>query len=122
VFLSNKITIIAKGTSYIGTDLSKLDSTNITISDSSGILHCQIKIPKAKILNTVVNPSGFTIFNDCKCFTPTEVQSIKNKATSIIEQTVIDNNILEMANNRTTKLFYDFLMELGFTKVSILII
>ena len=116
-----EIVIIARGTSYVGTDLSELDSSNIKVTKIDNKIECQIEIPPAKIFNTVVNPSGFTIFNDDGGFTTEEVQSLKNKAVQKIEQSAIHNDILEKANKRSIKLFEDLLLGMGFSKVTIYI-
>lgn len=122
-FLDNvyEIVIIARGTSYVGTDLSELDSSKIKVTKIDNKMECQIEIPTAKIFNTVVNPSGFTIFNDTGGFTTEEVQSLKNKAVQKIEQSAIYNDILGKANKRSVKLFEDLLLGMGFSKVTIYI-
>jgi hypothetical protein len=115
----HKLVIVAKGTSYIGTDLSRLDTTNIKIKKFGNKLECEIFVPSAKIFNTVINPSGFSIFIDNKNFSPDEVQSTKNKAIQMIEKSAIESGVVEKANNRTIKLFQDLLLSMGFTKVSV---
>lgn len=115
------LVIVARGTSYIGTDLSQLDTSNIVISKEDDKINCTLILPSAKIFNTVVNPSGFSIFMDSKGFTPNEVQSTKNKALIEIEKDVVKNGMLEKANERTKKLFTDLLVGMGFSKVTIII-
>lgn len=114
-----ELVIIARGTSYVGTDLSELDSSKIKIIRINDKMECEIEIPTAKIFNTVINPSGFTIFNDDGGFTTEEVQSLKNKAVQKIEQSALYNDILEKANKRSIKLFEDLLFGMGYSKVTI---
>jgi hypothetical protein len=114
-----ELVIIARGTSYVGTDLSGLDTSKIEITKINGKLECTLEIPAAKIFNTVINPSGFTIFNDDGGFTTEEVQSLKNKAVQKIEQSALYNDILEKANKRSIKLFEDLLFGMGYSKVTI---
>lgn len=123
-FFSNNIhqlVIVAKGTSYVGTDLSNLDTTNIEIMKVNDELECVLTVPSAKIFNTVINPSGFSIFIDSKGFTPEEVQSTKNKAILKIEQSALESGVIEKANERTIKLFQDLLIGMGYSKVTIII-
>jgi hypothetical protein len=118
---THQLVIVARGTSYIGTDLSSLDTTKIKVKKVGNSLECELTIPKAKIFNTVVNPSGFSIFIDNKNFSPEEVQSTKNKAVTLIEKSAIETGILEKSNQRTIKLFHDLLISMGFSKVTITI-
>lgn len=118
---NHQLVVVARGTSYIGTDLSQLDTSNIVISKEDDKINCTLILPSAKIFNTVVNPSGFSIFIDSKGFTPDEVQSTKNKALLEIERDVLNNGMLEKANERTKKLFTDLLIGMGFSKVTIII-
>ena len=58
-FTEDRLIMIASGTCYAGTDLSQLKQEDIKIIDSSTV---EISIPKAKILESIINPSGFKIF------------------------------------------------------------
>lgn len=117
---NHQVVIIARGTSYIGTDLSDLDTSNIKVYKNQNNLECTLIVPKAKIFNTVINPSGFTIFKDCKKFTPEEIQSLKNKAIVEIEKSAIESGIIEKGNERTKKLFEDLLTSMGYSKIIVL--
>lgn len=118
---NHQVIIIGRGTSYIGTDLSGLDTSKIEVNRNSNTLECVLTVPKAKIFNTVINPSGFTIFKDCSKFSPKEIQNLKTSAISKIEKNAIESGVLDKANNRTKKLFQDLLLGIGFSKVTILI-
>lgn len=115
----HQLVIVARGTTYIGTDLSNLDTSSIKIIKVGDKLECTLTIPPAKIFNTVVNPSGFNIFIDSKGFTDEEVQSTKNKALLKIEQSALESGVLDKANKRTIKLFQDLLLGMGYSKVTI---
>ena len=115
----NQLIIVARGTCYVGTELSNLDTTNIKVNKIGDKFECTLTIPSAKIFNTVVNPSGFSIFIDNKNFTPKEVQATKDKALRQIEMNAIDSGVLEKANQRSVKLFQDLLFGMGFSKVII---
>ena len=110
-----RLTIIANGTSYAGNDLSKINKSDIKITDSS----CTIKIKSAEIISTVVNPSDFTIFIDEGEWSPEEVQQIKTIAVEKVKQLSIKSKILEKANIRTEKLLTEFLKSVGFQVVII---
>jgi hypothetical protein len=114
-----QLVIVARGTAYVGTELSNLDTSNIKVNKVGDKLECTLTIPPARIFNTVVNPSGFSIFIDNKNFTPEEVQATKDKALRKIELSAIESGILQKANERSTKLFQDLLLGMGFSKVII---
>lgn len=116
----HQVVIVARGTSYIGTDLSNLDTSNIKVINNKDGLECTLIVPKAKIFNTVINPSGFTIFKDCKKFTPEEIQLLKNKGITEIEKNAIESGMLERGNERTKKLFEDLLTSMGYSKIIVL--
>jgi len=113
--LEYEFTIIGHGNCYAGNDLKKLQPENIEFNDSI----CTIKIPKAEIFNTVINPSEFEIFIDDGGFSPQEVQKFKQMAVKKIEDSALNSGIIEKANKRTKKLLNDFILSLGFKKVNI---
>jgi len=116
---THQLVIVARGTAYVGTELSNLDTSNIKVNKVGDKLECTLTIPPARIFNTVVNPSGFSIFIDNKYFTPEEVLATKVKALRKIELSAIESGILQKANERSTKLFQDLLLGMGFSKVII---
>lgn len=112
----HEFTLIGKGKCYAGNDLSNLSPSDIIIS---GDTSCTIKVPKATIFNTVINPSEFEIFIDENGFTPEEVQGIKQVAVDKIKRYAIESGIIEKADKRTEKLLIDFLKSLGFATVKV---
>lgn len=114
----SKLIIIAKGTCYAGTDLAKLSKEDIEIKDS---VTCNIKLPKATILDVVINPQDFSIYSETGNWSPLEVQKLKDKAKIKITNLALKSDILKKSNNRSIQLFTDFAKSIGFIKVTVTI-
>ena len=108
-----KIVLIASGNCYAGTDLDKMKIIS-SVKDS-----INLTIPNAQILNTVVNPSDFTIFYDDGNWSKEEVVDIKQRARKRIQSFALKNNIIEKANKRTLKLLTNFLESVGYKTIKI---
>ena len=78
-----------------------------------------LTIPNAQILNTVVNPSDFTIFYDDGSWSKEEVISLKQKAREKIKSFALNNKIIQKANDKTIKLLTSFLQSVGYKSVQI---
>ncbi len=110
----NELIIIAKGTCYAGTDLSKLVENDIQIKDSST---CIVKIPNAEIIDIVMNPSDFDIYSEVGTWTPEEVKKAKENAKDKLKEMAIKSDVLKKANDRSKQMFTDFLASLGYKNV-----
>ena len=88
----HQITIIGNGTTFAANDLSQMTKEDIVIQDSM----CTINIKSAEVVNTVINPSDFTIFIDEGNWSPQEVQILKTIAVKKVENYAFQNNILEI--------------------------
>ena len=108
-----KIVLIASGNCYAGTDLDKMKIKS-SVKDS-----ITLTIPNAQILNTVVNPSDFTIFYDDGSWSKEEVISLKQKAREKIKSFALNNKIIQKANDKTIKLLTSFLQSVGYKSVQI---
>lgn len=108
-----KIVLIASGNCYAGTNLDKMKIIS-SIKDS-----IKLTIPNAQILNTVVNPSDFTIFYDDGNWSKEEVVSLKQRAREKINSFALNNKIIQKANDKTTKLLTSFLQSVGYKSVQI---
>ena len=111
----HEITIIGNGTTFAANDLSQMTKNDVMVKDSM----CTISIKSAEVVNTVINPSDFTIFIDEGDWSPEEVQELKLMAVKKVENYALQNNILEKANERTKKLLTEFLKSVGFLVVNV---
>jgi hypothetical protein len=111
-----KLIIIAKGTCYAGTDLAKLSKEDIEIKDSAT---CTIKLPKATVLDCVINPQDFSIYSETGNWAALEVQKLKDKAKIKITDLAIKSEILKKSNDRSVQLFKDFAKSMGYKNVTV---
>jgi hypothetical protein len=115
-----RLIIIAKGTIYVGVDLSGFDSTKINITlGENGNKNCELTIPEPKIIDAVINPSGFEIFLDEGGFSLAELQSLKSSAIEKLKEDAERNKIIDKAKKRVSEIFEDYLKNLKFNSYSI---
>lgn len=106
--LEDLLVIIASGNVRAGFDLSKIDSSDIVVTDSC----LQITLPKAEILEAVVNPSGFDIFIEEGKWSHQQVTKVEDRAILQLKKDAINDGLLDKANElgvaRLTELFKTF--------------
>ena len=110
------LVLVAKGSVYSGIDLACFDSTNVTIIKyTNGDRHCTVTLPHAKILDAIINPSGFEIFVDEGGFSYTDIQNLKQDAVTHLSQRALDAQINKRAELRVVTIFSEYLNGMGFT-------
>lgn len=113
----DKLVIIGRGKVLAGTDLKNLNEKDIVVTGDS--IH--VNVPKAVILQTIMNPSGFETFSEEGTWSPDAVTALKIKIRNTIEQHAIQQNILHQADERCKNIIENFLRNTGFKKVAIMI-
>jgi hypothetical protein len=114
----DKLILIVKGTTYAGTDLSKMKEEDIKISDS---LTCEITLPQAEILQNVVNPSDIKVFL-AEGYWKTNydaVQKVKVEAVAELEKKAKDKKIIDKANEKAIAIMKNFMQSLGFKNIKV---
>lgn len=116
----DKLVMIAKGTCYAGTDLSSMNQEDIKIIDS---VSCEITIPKAVILESTINPSGFRIFISEGYWEKNfkAVQKAKKDAVKQLESLAKKANILKKADEKSISVMKNFMKSVGFKNVNVII-
>ncbi len=112
---SDRFVLIARGKCLAGTDLKEITENDLIVKDSS----ITVRIPKAKIISTIVNPSDYDIYIDEGDWKTAEVKKIKKYATQRIEAIAIKDGLLTKAQERTNLLLKNFFESLGYSKVTI---
>ena len=110
------ITIIAKGTCYAGTDLSKLTKDDLIFKGTDS---CLVQLPKAEIIDIVMNPSDFDIYTEDGEWSQQEILAIKEKGKKQLQDQAIKSDILQKANDRSVQMFTDFVKTLGYKSVEV---
>lgn len=116
---TDNLVIIAQGTCFAGTDLSKMQQSDIKVIDS---LTVQVTLPKATILESTINPSGFNIFIS-EGYWDTNlnaVQKVKTEAVKTLEKMAKHENILKKADAKSKALITTFMKSAGFQNVNVI--
>jgi hypothetical protein len=111
-----KLVLLATSKIYAGYDLSKLDSTSIKVEARS----VSIALPKAEIIDIVMNPSDVTTFIEEGKWTFEEVNAVKSKAVKLLELKALEKGILNDAEKKGKESIKSFFKSLGFTEVKFL--
>ena len=111
----DKLVIIGRGKVMAGTDLKTIQPADIFATGDS----VHLVIPNAQILETIVNPSGFEIYEEKGKWNEYAVTDMKLKIKDEIVMRALRQNILKQANDRSKNILESFLKNMGFNKVVI---
>jgi hypothetical protein len=116
----DQLFLIARGTCYAGTDLTNMKNEDIKVIDS---LTVNVTMPKAKILESTINPSGFDLFiaegywnKNLKA-----VQNAKAEAVKKLELMAKSKDILKKADLKSISMMKSFMQAVGFKNVNVTI-
>lgn len=108
------IVLLAKGIVLAGIDLKKIDSGHVFVSGDS----VNISLPQAELLNTIMNPTDFEVFDEEGKWSSSDVLQIKQRMVNKIKQRAFENNIISKAEERAKQILERFLRGVGYTKVT----
>lgn len=111
----DKLVIIGRGKVLAGTDLKSIQPSDIYAKDDS----VHLFLPKARILQTIINPSGYETFEERGRWNEAGVTALKLKIKDEINKRALRQNILKQANERSQNILETFLKNMGFDKVVI---
>jgi hypothetical protein len=118
IFNQNKrLIFIAKGEVIAGFDLSELNEKSIIRKDKSIML----KLPPARILDVVINPSGFETFIETGEITFEESKKFHEDARRIFDRNARNKGILKNSAEQGRAMLEKFFHLLGFETVDIII-
>jgi hypothetical protein len=110
-----KLILIGKGKILAGVDLTKLSAADVFVKrDSAAVV-----LPKAEILQIILNPSGFEVFEESGDWTDEEVKAVKIRLRHKLIVKALQQNILQKAADRAILIMENFLRAAGFKKVSV---
>jgi len=110
---NTKLALITSAKVFAGFDLSKLDSTDILVMDST----LTIKLPAPQIIDIVMNPSDVKTFIEEGKWSMDEVKMVKNKAISMFRKRALNKGILVDAEKKGKESIELFFKSLGFKNV-----
>lgn len=108
-----QLVLIAKGKVLAGTNLFVLTDSSLTIRSDTVTLF----LPKAAIIDAIVNPSDFEVFIEKGQLTSQEVTLVKLQARRKLQSRALQQNILGKADAKAKTVMKDFLESLGYRKV-----
>ncbi len=118
LFTANKrLIFIAKGEVISGFDLSELNEKSIIRRDKSIV----VKLPPARILDVVINPSGFETFIEVGEITFEESKKFHEDARRIFDRNAREKGILKNSAEQGRQMLEKFFRLLGFESVDIII-
>ncbi|MFT3702975.1 MAG: DUF4230 domain-containing protein [Agriterribacter sp.] len=110
-----RLVVIAKGKVIAGTDLKKLQQQSIFVHEDS----VSVTLPRAEILDAIVNPSGIETFSETGVWNDKEITAVKIKARNKMIDRALKQQVLQKANDRSIMLMENFLRSAGFKKVTV---
>jgi hypothetical protein len=117
-FNANKrLIFIAKGEVIAGFDLSELNEKSILRHDKSIV----VKLPPARVLDVVINPSGFETFIEEGNITFEESKKFHEDARRIFERNARQKGILKNSAEQGRQMLEKFFRLLGFETVDIIV-
>ncbi len=111
-----KLVLIGKGRVLAGIDLTKLTHKEVFIKDDS----ISVTLPKAQILQTIINPSDYDTFEETGNWSDEETRAVKVKLRDKLINTVLKEHILEKAEAKAKLVMESFIGTVGFKKVTVL--
>jgi hypothetical protein len=113
---TKQIALIAKGTLFAGMDLKELTENDVFVKNDS----VSIKLPTTKILDAIINPSDTEIFIEEGKWDLMEINKLKSEAKDLLIQRAKERKLLEKAQLRGKLIIENFLLSMGFKKITIL--
>jgi hypothetical protein len=114
-FADKKMILIGKGKVLAGVELSKLSDKDIFVKGDS----VAVRLPKALLLQVILNPSDFETFEETGTWTDDEVRAVKQKLKDKLIITVLRQNIIQKAGDKAKLMMENFLRDAGFKKVTV---
>ncbi len=105
-----QIVLIARGKVLAGTDLNLLTDSSLKISGDT----VWLQLPGTKILDAIINPSGYEIFVENGNWSPQAVTAVKLKAREKMIDHAFEQIIIDKASMKTKAVMEDFLHAAGF--------
>jgi hypothetical protein len=115
--VNKRLIFIAKGEVISGFDLSELSEKSIIRRDKSIV----VKLPPARILDVVINPSGYETFIEEGEITFEESKKFHEDARRIFDRNAREKGILKNSAEQGRQMLEKFFRLLGFESVDIII-
>lgn len=114
-YADKKLVLIGKGHVLAGIELSELVPADVFIKEDS----IALRLPPARILQVIINPTDFDTFEETGKWSDDEVRTVKIKLRDKLIANVLQQNILQQANDKAKLVMENFLTALGYKKTTI---
>ncbi len=114
-YKSTRLVLIGKGKILAGTNLQQLDKKDFTINNDT----ITLVIPKAVILDAIINPSDFEVFDEKGNWNFKAVTMVKMKAKQKMIDRALQKNILAKADAKARMVMENFLKSTGYKVVNV---
>jgi len=115
VVTQKKLIIIGRVITHVGLDLEQMKADAIRVKGDS----ISINLPKAKVLDIILNPSGTEVFLEEGNWTSNAVADLKSKITLLAEKQVREKNVFTQAEQKASQVISDFFRAAGYKHVQI---
>ncbi len=110
-----RLVIVGKTTTHVGINMQGFSAASIQVIEDS--IH--LRLPRASVLDVILNPSGVDVFIEEGEWKPEAVAALKNKLRSSAARKVSEKGLLQKAEAKAQSVFTTFFNAAGFTKVAI---
>lgn len=107
------LVIIARGKVLAGVDLKLLTDSSITVVKDT----IWMQVPQTRIIDVIINPADYEIFEEKGKWSPGTVTAVKLKASAKIMSNAYNKNIIATAEAKARLVLQDFLKAAGFKVV-----
>ncbi len=114
-YTERSVVYIAHGKVYAGFDLSALHDSSLVVKDSV----LTIKLHSPEIMDVIVNPNDFALFEQTGEWSFDELTAIKARAKDMIRRRAIESSILERSEKAGVESLKAFYSSMGFKKVDV---
>jgi hypothetical protein len=117
IFSSNaSLVLIVKGRLMAGLDLQRLDSSHF----SGNIDSISIQLPRAKLLDVIVNPTDVETFLERGTWNSEAFAALKQKAAAQIIRNATAQGVLLRADEKARNLVIQLMLNAGYKKVTVI--
>lgn len=110
-----KLVLIGRGKVMAGTDFTSIADNGVKVNGDT----VWIDLPKATIIDAVMNPSDFETFEETGRWSGDEVNALKVTARQQMIDRAIANDILTTANNKAKAVIEQFFYAAGYKVVMV---
>ncbi len=110
-----KLVLTGKGKVLAGINLAGLTAHDVYVHEDSAAL----KLPAVQLLQVIMNPSDFDIFEETGKWTDEEVKAVKIKLRDKLVSTVLKQNIVQKAQDKAKLVMEKFMQDAGFKNVTV---